>query len=102
MSAGHGRMELDAGQVACMKLSRKMGLVLALEGEAMVLLWSWLGLWWVLAAVVQDMLLLLVLVLSPSLHLEPFLTLMLLPPRLYMNLWLLLMPKFLRLHGWLL
>jgi len=68
----------------------------------MVLLWSWSGLWWVLAAVVQDMLSLLVLVLSPSSCLEPSLTLMLLLPGSYTDLRLLLMPKSLRLHEWLL
>lgn len=68
----------------------------------MVLSRSWSGLWWVSAAVVQDALSLLVLVLSSSSRLEPSLTLTLLPPGSYTNLWLFLMPKSLRLHGWLL
>jgi len=87
--------------MACAKSMGAMELIL--EAMRTVLSWSQLRLWWVSVAVVQGALsLLLLLVLSLTLRVEPSLGWRVLPPRSYMNLQLSLVLKSLGLPGWLL
>ena len=72
----------------------------ASEGEVMDLSRSRSQRWWVLVAIVQDAMSLLVLVLSPSSRIEASLVLMWLPPGSYTNLLLLPVPKLLGLREW--
>jgi len=95
----HGMMSLGTGLVDCMKSMEGRGSVS--EVVKMVLSWSRLSLWCVSAAQDTMLVLMLVLVPSPSSCLEPSLVSRMLPPRSYTSLPLSLVLKLLGSHKWL-
>jgi len=86
--------------MACAKLTGAIESILGAMRTVLSQSWSWL--WWVSVVVVQDMLSLLLLVVSLTSHVELSLELRVLLPGLYTNLQSLLVLKLLGLPVWLL